>query len=91
MNFEWDAMKNEANITKHGVGFGEATGIFHGRVLERLDSRRDYGETRIIATGIAEGRELVVVYTRRGEVRRIISARKANQNERRAYRQVHPG
>ena len=91
MDFEWDERKNEANIAKHGVDFDEATGIFKGSVLERIDNRRDYGEPRITAIGLMEGMELFVVYTMRGEVRRIISARRARRNERRAYRQTYPG
>ncbi len=91
MNFEWDEGKNEANVAKHGVDFDEAIGMFDGPVLESIDDRRDYGETRIAATGVAQGRELLVVYTMRGEVRRIISARRARRNERRAYRQTYPG
>jgi hypothetical protein len=90
IDFEWDQGKNEANIAKHGIDFDEAIGIFEGFVLERVDNRRDYGEVRIAATGVAEGRELAVVYTIRGEVRRIISARRARRNERRAYRQTYP-
>jgi hypothetical protein len=88
MDFEWDERKSQANIAKHGVDFDEATGIFEGFVLVKIDDRREYGETRIAATGVAEGRELFVVYTIRGAVRRIISARRARRDERRAYRQA---
>ncbi len=86
MDFEWNERKNEANIAKHGIDFDEAIGIFTGFVTERKDIRRDYGETRIIAIGVMERRELVVVYTMRGEICRIISARRARLNERRTYR-----
>ena len=88
MAFEWDAGKNAVNLAKHGVDFADASRIFEGPVLERLDDREDYGETRIAAVGVVEGRELFVVYTMRGETRRIISARKANQHERHAYHQA---
>ena len=90
MAFEWDAAKNAANIAKHGIDFEDATRIFDGPVLERPDERRNYGETRIVAFGVLENRELAVVYTMRGRRRRIISARRANSSEREAYREAYP-
>jgi uncharacterized DUF497 family protein len=77
-------------MLKHGIDFEDAIGIFNGRILEEVDARRDYGETRIIAIGVVEGRELVLVYTMCGQICRIISARRARRDERRAYRQVFP-
>ena len=91
MDFEWNERKNHANIAKHGIDFDEAIGIFRGVVVERVDKRRDYGETRVVAIGMAEGRELVVVYTLRGEAHRVISARRARRDERRTYRQAQFG
>jgi uncharacterized DUF497 family protein len=88
VEFEWDEAKNKANILKHGIDFDDAIGIFNGQVLERVDARRDYGEMRIIAIGVVEGRELVLVYTMRGRMCRIISARRARRDERRTYRQA---
>ncbi|MFQ6027148.1 MAG: BrnT family toxin [Dehalococcoidia bacterium] len=60
-------------------------------MLEFIDHRRDYGETRIIAIGVAPGRELTVVYTLRGDVKRLISARRASLREKRRYRETYPG
>lgn len=91
MQFEWDDVKNEQNIAHHGIDFTRAKEIFNGPLVEFIDDRRAYGETRIIATGVAEGRELTVVYTMRVEVRRIISARRASRDERRIYYQTHLG
>jgi len=51
---------------------------------------RDYGEQRIVATGKIEDGVLVVVYTRRGRRRRIISARPAKRKERDDYRKAYP-
>ena len=88
--FIWDPIKNRTNIAKHGISFPTAAKIFDGPLLEE-DTRQDYGETRIIALGRSEGRILYVVYTRRNSVIRIISARKANSDERAEYiRQIHP-
>ncbi len=86
MAFEWDAAKNTANLAKHGIDFRDAVRIFEKPVLEKTDRRRDYGEGRIAAVGIAMGLGLYVVYTIRGGKRRIISARRANRHEREAYR-----
>lgn len=85
MGFEWDPGKNAANAAKHGIAFEDACRIFEGAVLERVDDRRNYGETRIAAVGVVAGRHLFVVYTARGRHRRIISARRANGDEREAY------
>jgi uncharacterized DUF497 family protein len=90
MSFEWDAAKSAANLAKHGIDFMDAVGIFDGPVLEKADRRRDYGEERIAAIGLLTGIELYVVYTRRADRRRIISARRANRYERQAYRVACP-
>jgi uncharacterized protein len=86
--FEWDEAKSEANLRERGFDFAYAALIFEGPTLEWDDVRRDYGERRIRAIGQAEGDILFVVYTRRGDARRIISARLANRRERDAYRQA---
>jgi uncharacterized DUF497 family protein len=56
-------------------------------VLIEQDLNEDYGEDRFLATGMIEGRLVTVVFTERGEKIRIISARKANTDERRKYYQ----
>jgi hypothetical protein len=72
-----------------GFDFEFATLVFEGPTLGRADQRRDYGEKRFIAIGLAQGIALTVVYTDRVEsgvvVRRIISARLSNRRERQAY------
>ena len=86
--FRKDLGKESLNFEKHGLDFTTASEIWVGPVVEKIDERKDYGEIRIIASGVAEGRVLVVVYTWRGENRRIISARKANSRERALYEEV---
>jgi uncharacterized DUF497 family protein len=88
--FEWDPAKRAANLRKHGIGFVRAVQVFEGFVSQQLDDRRDYGEPRIIATGELGDAVLTVVYTSRGSSLRIISARRANAREARAYRAVQP-
>jgi uncharacterized protein len=81
-DFKWDPAKEAINVRKHGFDFTTASQIWRGSVAERIDHRSDYGETRIIAVGQVDDSILVVVFTWRGETRRIISARKANSRER---------
>ncbi|AZV39893.1 BrnT family toxin [Komagataeibacter xylinus] len=50
-------------------------------MIERLDNRRDYGELRVQAAGLIDGVPFMVVYTLRGDVTRIISARKMHLKE----------
>ena len=85
MYFEWDEAKRLANILEHGVDFVDAIEIFTGRFIETEDQRRDYGERRFLVTGEAQSETLRVVYTSRADRCRIISARRAGRNERRAY------
>lgn len=86
--FEWDEAKSEANFRERGFDFAYAALIFDGPTLEWHDMRRDYGERRIQAIGQVNEDILFVVYTWRGAVRRIISARLANRRERDAYREA---
>ena len=86
---EFDALKNEINLARHDLPLAAAQLLFEGPYVEEEDRRRDYGETRFIATGpVTEfgGRVHVVVYVWRNGVRRTISFRKANDREVRKYR-----
>ena len=69
--FEWDPRKEQDNLRKHHFDFTIATLIWAGPVVEKIDDRRQYGETRIIATGGVGGGIIVIVHTGRGEDRRI--------------------
>lgn len=89
MEFEWDDAKAASNQAKHGIDFDDAIRIFSGPMLEWPDNRLDYGEHRVIAVGIADAL-LTVVYTRRRDAVRIISARRSNKHEREAYFRRHP-
>jgi len=85
MEFEWDEAKRQANITKHDVDFLEAMELLADAPILHDDSRQDYGERRCQATGIVDGKMLVVIFTIREGSFRIISARRANSRERRKY------
>jgi len=63
--------------------------------LEVEDRRRDYGERRMVAIGVADGLHLTVVYTDRQQgsgrvTRRIISARRSSRHERKIYEKANP-
>ena len=93
MRFTWDARKSDRNLQERGFDFEFATQIFDKPTLERADTRRDYGERRMIALGIAQDIPLTVVFTDRAEAsgevsRRIISARKSDRREREAYKKA---
>jgi uncharacterized DUF497 family protein len=86
MQFEWDDQKAAANLRKHGVSFETAAKAFRDPfAVEWIDDREDYGEERTILLGQADGSILVVVYTERDEHIRLISARKALENEKDIY------
>ncbi len=69
---------------------GFASLVFDGMTVETEDRRRDYGEKRIVAIGVADGVYLTVVYSDRTEdgrvTRRIVSARRSNRRERQVHR-----
>jgi uncharacterized DUF497 family protein len=86
--FEWDQSKSDKNFTDRGFDFAYASRIFDGDTLEWEDARREYHEQRIVAMGKVDNDLYVVVYTQRGEVKRIISARPASRRERHVYDQA---
>jgi uncharacterized DUF497 family protein len=84
--FEWDNTKNNSNLDKHGVDFIQAKDVFKDEnKIETTDNRKDYGEQRFKIVGIAIDLILSVIYTIRGNVIRIISARAASKKERDDY------
>jgi uncharacterized DUF497 family protein len=89
IRFEWDAEKAVSNKRKHGVRFESAVLVFGDPHVYEFDEGNDHGEVRHGAIGEVLGRLLFVTYTsfeKDGEeVVRIISARKAEPKERRAY------
>lgn len=83
--FEWDENKNAKNKAKHKIGFEEAKTVFSDKDAIELEANRN-GEYRIIRIGKTAAKFiLLVVYTMRGMVVRLISARQANRKERNLY------
>lgn len=86
MRFQWDPEKAESNFIRHGIDFDDAVLIFDGMTVEVEDDRFGYGEIRVRAIGVSRSRLVVVIYTMRGEICRIISARMATRHEQKTYR-----
>jgi uncharacterized DUF497 family protein len=85
--FEWDRRKNSANKKKHGVSFEEAQSVFYDERAVLIDDP-DEDEERFVLLGLSSKlRTLVVCHCYREEeaVIRIISARKAQKEERADY------
>jgi uncharacterized DUF497 family protein len=87
MLFDWDENKAKINLDKHQVSFDEATSVFDDPLfLTFADIDHSINEKRFIIMGeSARGRLLVVAYTEREDITRLISARLATTKERKAY------
>ena len=85
MKITFDAAKRDKNVEEKGLDFVNAGEVFEGATATVRDERKDYGETRFTTTGRLGGRIVVVVWTPRGNARRIISMRKANEREIKKY------
>lgn len=86
--FDWDADKAKANLAKHGVAFESVKEFDLGAAVEVIDDRVAYGEERRRAIGFIGHRLHVLIFTRRGGRIRVISLRRANTRERKAYGQA---
>lgn len=87
MKIVYDAQKRDKTLEERGLDFDDAEELFSGYHFTAVDDRRDYGEVRKISVGLIRDDVVVVVWTERDNGRRIISMRKADQNERGAYYQ----
>ncbi len=89
LEFEWDERKRLSNIGKHRLDFEDADLVF-GQPHLKTDTRAAGDETRQRAIGYVGERLVAVIYIMRGEAIRIISMRKARDNERRRFHEkVH--
>ena len=82
MNIEFDEAKRARTLQERGLDFADAVQVFATSDMTLLDQRADYGETRYLSVGWLNGRVVVLAWTPRGEARRIISMRYANERER---------
>ena len=87
MDIVFDPAKDASNIDKHGVSLAWASELLWETLQAKLDDRRDYREQRFIGYALMADRSVsrCVVYTDRGNTRRVISLRKANYREVKRY------
>lgn len=85
MQIVFDLQKDLINREKHGVSLALANQLEWDWLLAMIDDRKDYGETRIIGFAPIADRVYCVVFVDRGDQRRVISLRKANQREVKRY------
>ncbi len=71
MRASYDPSKREKALADRGLDFEDAVVVLGGLTVEVEDTRKDYGEKRIISYGLLAGRMVVVGYTLRGTVRHI--------------------
>ena len=85
MFFKWDPKKDKINKNTHGISFSTAKFVFNDpERWERFDSSHSKREDRWQTIGLVD-KVLFVVYTEQGETIRLITARMADENERRVY------
>lgn len=81
MDIEFDHVKRDKTLQERGLDFARAAEVFTDIHVTLPDNRFAYGEQRFHTVGWLDDRMVVLVWTPRGEVRRIISMRKANERE----------
>ena len=84
----WYEAKRRNNLKVHGLDFEECEAIWDDFTITREDIRRDYGEKRLVAFGLLDGKVVVMVYTERPTGPHIISLRRAEKYEARYYFKV---
>jgi len=82
MRITFDPAKRARALAERGLDFEDAVIVFEGVTVEVEDTRRNYGEPRMICYGLLSGRLVVVGYTPRGATRHVFSMRKANEREK---------
>ena len=85
MKITFDKAKRERTLEERGLDFLDAKHVFDGATFEFEDTRKEYGEKRIIAVGYLSSRMVIVGYVPRGKTRHIFSMRKANEREIKKY------
>jgi uncharacterized protein len=81
MKIEFDPAKRLETLAKRKLDMADTVLVFAGPHKTVEDDRRDYGEVRFVTVGYLAGRMVYVAWTARGDTRRIISMRKANDRE----------
>lgn len=83
--YEWNDRKARTNLAKHRIAFADVFRFEWETADIRIDDDMDYGEERFVATGFIDDRVCVLVYAERGDTVRVISLRRATNEEKRRY------
>ena len=86
MRLSYDPAKRDKALAERGLDFARAAEVFEGVYFTGRDERFEYEEERFITIGHLDTRLVVLVWTPRDKVRRIISMRKANDREKAFYK-----
>jgi len=81
MRITYDQAKRQATLEERGLDFADAIKVFAGETFEMQDTRKDYGECRIICYGTLEHLKVVIGYVTRGKTRHIFSMRRCHETE----------
>jgi len=82
MRITFDPIKRTRTLADRGLDFEDAAIVFEGITVEVEDTRKNYGERRVICYGLLSDRLVVIGYTPRGITRHVFSMRKANHREK---------
>ncbi len=85
MHFIWDENKRQSNLAKHGLDFADAHKVFNAAIVLFEDNRFCYGEQRMVAVGLLDITVVIVVHVDDDDTIKIISMRRANNNEQKLY------
>lgn len=81
MKLEWDEAKRQKTLIERGLDFADAAIVFGDEHFDLIDDKQEYGEIRYLTFGYLDARVVTIVWTPRGDRRRIISMRHVRENE----------
>lgn len=85
MDVRYDEAKRQKTLRERGLDFADAGRIFEGVVIELMDDRFDYPETRFRTYGMLDDRLVMIAWTPIENGIRVISMRKCNEREQKAF------
>jgi len=87
MNFEFDPLKSDANLRKHGIDFLEAQALWRDPALVEIPART-LDEPRFLVIACLQGRHWSAVITYRQQSIRLISVRRSRPDEVQLYEKL---
>lgn len=86
VQIEFDSTKREKGLKKHELDIADFSRIFEHPALEYESKQTHHKEKRVTVVGVLRGKSVTAFYTRRGKNYRVISIRKARDNEKKHYK-----